>query len=110
MKPKIYVAGPYSKGDVMENIRNAIGVGQWLLDKGFTPFVPHLTGFWHVISSNDYETWLSYDFEWIKACSALLRLPGESSGADREVEFARSNDIPVFYDREALYNFYKETL
>lgn len=31
-----------------------------------------------------------------------LRLPGESSGADREEEFARKLGIPVFYSISEL--------
>jgi hypothetical protein len=97
MKPKVYVAGPYTKRNVMTNINNAIWVGDWILSQGFIPFIPHLTGFWELILSHDYETWMEYDLEWLKVCDALLRMSGESEGADREVEVAMSFGIPVFY-------------
>jgi hypothetical protein len=32
----------------------------------------------------------------------LLRLPGESSGADAEVEYAKAHNIPVFYNKADL--------
>ncbi len=38
----------------------------------------------------------------IHKCDALYRVPGESSGADREVELARKLRIPVFTNAEAL--------
>ena len=37
-------------------------------------------------------------FDMILHCQALLRLPGESPGADREVQFARDNGVPVLYE------------
>ena len=45
------------------------------------------------------------DLAWIERCDALLRMPGESSGADREVEHARAHSVPVFHSRGALYQW-----
>ena len=105
-KQKIYVAGPYSKGDVMVNIQDAISEADVLLKYGFIPFVPHLTGFWHFMFPHPYDTWMDYDAEWLLSCDAVFRLNGESSGADREVDMANELGIPVFYDRTNLvYHF-----
>jgi hypothetical protein len=43
------------------------------------------------------------DFEKIKRSDALLRLPGESSGADSEVQLALSLSLPVFYSFKDLF-------
>ena len=94
---RVYIAGPYSKGDVMMNIREAIFAADWVWAAGHFPFLPHLTGFWQAISPHPYEKWLALDFEWIAACHALIRLPGDSSGADREVAEANRLAIPVFF-------------
>jgi hypothetical protein len=40
---------------------------------------------------------MKQDFEWLKCCDAVLRLPGESTGADREVALAKELGIPVYY-------------
>lgn len=93
---RVYIAGPYSKGDVMLNIREAIFAADWVWAAGHSPFLPHLTGFWHVISPHPYEKWLALDADWIGACDALIRLPGESSGADKEVELAKASGLAVF--------------
>jgi hypothetical protein len=42
------------------------------------------------------------DKEWVLRCDCLLRLPGESPGADEEVELAVKNNIPVFYSIDEL--------
>ncbi len=99
---KVYVAGPYSKGDVAVNVRNAIFAADQLREAGFAPFLPHLTHFWHLVVPRPYADWLDLDNQFIPCCDALLRMPGESSGADKEVALARSLNIPVFYTQADL--------
>jgi hypothetical protein len=94
---KIYVAGPYSKGDAEENVRNAIDVANQLADMGYAPFVPHLSHFWHMRRPRPYEFWLELDNAFLPHCDALLRLPGESNGSDAEVRLAESLGIPVHH-------------
>lgn len=43
---RVYIAGPYSKGDVLENVRKAVLMGTELFKMGYAPYVPHLTHFW----------------------------------------------------------------
>lgn len=93
----VYVSGPYSQGDVAQNIRTAIQAATALLDEGYTPYVPHLTHFWHLVEPQHYDTWIDYDFRWLQKCDALVQLPGLSPGADREVEEAERLKIPVYY-------------
>jgi len=94
---KIYIAGPYTKGDTIVNIREAIIAADLMMMFGHIPFVPHLTGFWHLLSPKSYDKWMKYDAEWLKSCDALLRLEGESKGADEEVEIAKSLGIQVYF-------------
>lgn len=101
-KPRVYVAGPLSK-DVIGGTAKAMEVGTRLLDDGFAPYVPHLSTFWCIAQPRPYETWMELDFAWIEACDALLRLEGESAGADREVLHAVKLGIPVFYSLDTLY-------
>lgn len=93
---RVYIAGPIGLGDHDLNIRQAIDAGQRLLEEGHTPFVPHLSSFWAIVHWNPWGTWLRYDKEWLKACDALIRLPGESAGATKEVMWAKELSIPVF--------------
>jgi len=97
-KVRVYVAGPLTAGKTLKNIPNAIKVGNDLLERGFVPFIPHLNVFWEFIYPHHPDSvWLAYDKQWLGVCHALLRLPGESPGADGEVDFAAERDIPVFY-------------
>jgi len=96
---KIYVAGPYTKGDVAINVRAAIYAADYVTSVlGHVAFCPHLTHFWHVIQPHeDINFWYTYDIEWLKVCDAILRLKGESVGADREVEIAQELGLQVFW-------------
>lgn len=104
---KVYISGPYTLGDVAINVRNAIEAGDRLIKEGFIPYLPHLTHFWHLISPHLYEEWLILDLQWIGVCDAVLRLPGESAGADREVDYANNLSIPIFFNFEDLVLFEK---
>lgn len=97
---RAYVAGPYTKGDVVLNVRNAIHAADTLLVLGHWPFVPHLTMLWHTISPHEYEEWLRLDFAWLEVCDCVVRLPGASAGADREVSEAQRLGLPVYFGIE----------
>jgi hypothetical protein len=99
---KVYVAGPYSKGDVAENVRNAIYAGNNLRALGHTPFIPHLTHFWHFLLPHAIDYWYAYDMEWLEQCDAVFRIPGESHGADEEVKRAEELGKPVYYSYQGL--------
>ena len=93
----VYVSGPISKGDMFVNVRNAILAGERLRAAGLFPYVPHLSFSWQMLSPVAYEAWMELDFAWIERCHVILRLPGDSSGSDREVVHAKSLGLPDFY-------------
>jgi hypothetical protein len=94
---RIYLASPYSIGDPLTNVRRQIDAAEELINAGFYPYLPLLSHFQHQIHPHDYDTWVRLDDAWVACCQALLRLPGESKGADREVALALRLGIPVFY-------------
>jgi len=98
----VYIASPYTKGDVAVNVHNAFKVADKLVELGFIPYVPIWTHFWHLVSPHPYEFWTKMDLEFVKRCDCVLRIEGESSGADKEIEYAKSIGIPVYYSIEAL--------
>jgi hypothetical protein len=96
VKERIYIAGPYTNGDVALNVRNALETADRLANLGFAPFVPHLTHFWHMTFPRPYEFWLDLDSEFLRCCHGVLRIPGHSPGADREILIAKQLGLPVF--------------
>lgn len=101
-KIRVYVSGPYTKGDQVINVRNAVLASDRLFTDGYFPYCPHLTHLWHTIAPRPWQDWMNLDLEWIAACDCLLRLPGESKGADMEIAKAIELGIPVYYSIEEL--------
>ncbi len=130
MRKRVYLAGPIGRGDLLHNVNQATAAFVALAKAGFAPFCPHwsvyskpcyrpvedntdLDGFFReedviceaTVTGNDgmsYADWMDVDLPWVVASDALLRLPGESTGADLEESCARDHDIPVFHDIPAL--------
>jgi hypothetical protein len=98
------VSGPItSSGNLLDNVHKAVQAGDVLLHSGFAPYVPHLNCLWEMITgARSYELWLQLDIDFLDVCDVLLRLPGASKGADREVERACERGIPVYHSLDAL--------
>ena len=116
---KVYIAGPITKGDLKHNLDQATAAFVALAKAGLAPFCPHWSAYSKpvktdedpetgerrvychaTVSGNDemsHEDWMGVDLPWVAASDAVLRLPGESSGADRETIHAGACGIPVFH-------------
>lgn len=93
----IYIAAPYSRGVPDEVMARVIDAAERLRAVGWAPFIPHtMTFLWAVRYQHPKGYWLDFDNEWLTRCDAILRLPGESSGADAEVGLARALGLQVF--------------
>jgi hypothetical protein len=92
----VYIASPYTKGDPAVNVRNSLNAADQLCEAGFIPFAPLLFHLWHLVTPKPYSFWTRMGLGWVDRCDAVVRLPGESKGADKEVERALLIKIPVF--------------
>ena len=52
----VYISGPYSGGDPALNVRAAVEAADAVLSAGHTPYCPHLSHLWHLVSPKPYET------------------------------------------------------
>jgi hypothetical protein len=104
---KVYIASPYTLGDIAVNVRFQIDIADQLIGRGLTPFVPLYSHFQHMIHPRPYQTWMNLDKEWLVACDCVFRAGGESAGADEEVALAQKLNIPVFYSFTDLITWYK---
>jgi nucleoside 2-deoxyribosyltransferase len=91
-----YVAGPYTHPDPVENTHNAIRAGMLLREAGYCPVIPHLSLLAHIVCPRPPEFWYEWDLRLMDRCDFMLRLPGESWGADREEEYAAEIGIAVY--------------
>jgi len=99
---KVYVASPYTIGDTAVNVKRQIDMVDKLMDRGFAPFAPLYSHFQHMVHPRPWQDWVKVDLEWVASCDCVLRLDGESKGADMEVELALKLNIPVYYSLEEL--------
>lgn len=102
MKPLVYIAGPYTSPDPIQNTHRAIIVAARVLDIGAVPFIPHLSMLWHLVEPRPVDFWYAYDLELLARCDAVFRIPGPSVGADAEVIEAKRLGIPVVYGMDEL--------
>jgi hypothetical protein len=111
MRKKVYIASPYWNHDPtvrMKNVYRQIETSLILIRAGLVPYWPlgaHYLSMINNISDAGPipETmWLELSREWIGTCDILLRLDGESNGADIEVQDARELGIPIYFDLEFL--------
>jgi len=77
---------------------------------GFLPFAPLYSHYIHERHQKSYDAWMETDYEWIDVCDCILRLPGESGGADLEVKYAQKTGKLVFYTLKELVEYFKSNL
>lgn len=88
IRPLLYIAAPFI------NTHRAARVGMVIYQEGtYAPVVPHLSMLWHAITPQPIDVWYDIDLSVLAHCQAIVRLPGESAGADAEVEFAANHVV-----------------
>lgn len=103
MNKFVYIASPYTRGDNFVNLQRQIECANELYDRGFIPISPLLNSvFCNMQKERDWKFWMEIDYALLSKCDALIRLSGESTGADAEVEYAYKNNIPVYVSLQTL--------
>lgn len=95
-KPLVYVAGPIT-GDPWGCVRRATHAAAILGDLGCHAYLPQLSILHEIVAPEPYEHWVEHGLAMVERCDGVYRIPGESPGADREVEHAHQLGIPVFF-------------
>jgi len=92
--PLLFIAGPYSS-DPSAGLRNAVALAEFVIAAGGFPFVPHVFHLWDLIAPHPYQFWIDLDLQILRRCHGVIRLAGESKGADGEVAEARARGLAV---------------
>lgn len=103
---RIYIAGPFtgdgSDEDKMVNREKAHQMQRALTEMGHFPHCPHthtyeLDGIFDNSPIDEYAYFMDLDLRYIEQMmDALIRLPGDSPGADKEVKLAKALGLPVY--------------
>lgn len=104
-KPLVYISGPFTSNPTA-NTHRACRIWDSLRARGcMTPICPHWSLIQDTLIPLSHQQWIDYDLEILARCDAVLRLDGDSVGADIEVSYANDNGIPVFYKTKDLYEW-----
>ena len=101
----IYISSTYTLGDVKENVMRQIDAAHKIMDMGHAPIAPLLSHFLHLRRERPYDDWMVIDLAIVPKCDILLRLDGESAGAEKEVKIANECNIPIVYSFDELIEF-----
>ena len=101
-RKRIYLSGPMTGWNILENVTRAIGVYRELIEAGFAPLCPHLNYYADQAGAIPHAVWMEIDLPWVAAADAVLRIPGESPGSDIEQVRAELLGVPVFTSLAAL--------
>lgn len=98
----VYLASPYTLGDVGKNVSVHLNVANNLISQGYCVIAPLLSHFLHILYPREWETWIKYDLELLSRCDVVYRVEGESAGADIETREAAKLGIRVVYNTDEL--------
>ncbi len=114
----ILIAGPYRSGTnddlklIKKNLDKLEAMALPIFRKGHLPMI----GEWvalplmHLAGSKKPgdDAWDEIQYpvahKLLEKCDAVLRIPGESKGADMDVEIARSKGLKIYYNLEEIPN------
>lgn len=114
----ILIAGPYRSGTnddpalIQKNMGNLESVALPIFRKGHIPII----GEWialplmHLAGSKQIGDTIWDEMQYpiahgiLPKCDAVLRIPGNSKGADQDVEIARKLGLKIFYDINDIPN------
>lgn len=114
----ILIAGPYRSGTGDDPARMAANLkrleeASWpIFEKGHVPMIGEWVALpvWQTAGGKSVGDGL-YDHilhptagRLLQHCDAVLRLPGESRGAENDVRIARERGIPVYFDVAEIPN------
>lgn len=92
---RVYISHPITKGDGCDNFYECCKAQQKLMDAGFAVLNPGLSMMHPNAKNIHWQTWIDSDLKWVEVSDVVIRLPGESKGADIETAHAREKGIPV---------------
>ncbi len=98
----VYLASPYTLGDVGKNVGVHINITNNLISQGYCVIAPLLSHFLHIAYPREWETWIKIDLELLSRSDVVYRAEGESAGADVEVREAEKLGIKVVNNADEL--------
>jgi len=114
----ILIAGPYRSGTnddpelIKKNLDNLESMSLPIFRKGHIPIIGewvalplmNLAGFKKIGDSIWDEIQYPVAHRLLERCDAILRIPGDSKGADQDVEIAKQRGLKIYYNLNEIPN------
>ena len=104
---KVYVAGKLNgmACDYIKNVHRMVITSEKVRKAGFAVYVPGIDLVQGMVIGNwDYADYFNNSQSWLDASDAIFLTPGweTSEGTKREIERAKSQNIPIYDDLDIL--------
>ena len=100
----VFLCGPYNTGDKVKNIKIAIKAAQYLRDKGYNVFCPHVAIASYCTDMDDnnkteHALIMGMCLQWVEVCDVFAAIPGcgKSPNCELEYKYALSRGKHVIY-------------
>jgi len=93
---RVYISHPITKGDGCFNFWQCCLAQKKLMEAGYAVLNPGLSMMHPDAKNISWQCWIDSDLKWVEVSDFVIRLPGESTGADVETAHAEARGIPVF--------------
>lgn len=113
---RVYIAGKLNDmaPDYIKNMHRMMEQAERVRKAGFSVFVPCLDILMGLVFGEwDYEDYFKNSQPWLEVSHAMLvcRRGWEYSlGTQKEIERANKANIPIFFDEQRLFEYFKEEL
>ncbi|MGB9708136.1 MAG: DUF4406 domain-containing protein [Candidatus Pacearchaeota archaeon] len=109
-KYRVYIAGKLNDMavDYIKNLHFMIKEAEKVRKRGFSVYVPCLDFLMGLVAGDyEYNDYFENSQEWLKASEVVYACDNwkNSNGAKKEIELAKSLNIPVFYNLEDLLSW-----
>jgi len=112
----VLIAGPYRSGTnddaerISENLRRLEAYARPIYDAGHIPLIGEWVALPIIRNAGGKEIGDAIHQQFLypiaerllQRCDAVLRIPGESTGADQDVRLARERGLPVYFRLEDI--------
>lgn len=108
---KVYIAGKLNdmSVDYLKNVHKMMTTAEEVRKEGYSVFVPCIDLLMGIkFGYEDYHDYFDNSQPWLECADAIFLTPGweTSKGTKREIERAKSYNIPVFDSLEEMNNYF----
>lgn len=105
----VFLCGPYTTGNTVNNVKIAIKAAQYLRRKGYNVFCPHvaIAGYCSDMddgNNEDHKKIMAMCLQWVETCDVFAIIPGWAKSMNCSAEYM----IAEIHGKEKIFLTYKQ--